>query len=121
VKTFIKIVTIVVFLMSCKYEEPSPSHLFTTRGKVLSVNCAGTIIQLLNVPENAGQDWIHSGVVYKNVVLANPFSENKSLIGKDIAFNYTKVDVFKLSQPICDLGIIGLDTLYQISKFRIVL
>jgi hypothetical protein len=96
VKTFIKIVTIVVFLMSCKYEEPSPSHLFTTRGKVLSVNCAGTIIQLLNVPENAGQDWIHSGVVYKNVVLANPFSENKSLIGKDIAFNYTKVDVFKL-------------------------
>lgn len=69
----------------------------------------------MNVPENAGQDWINSEKVYKNVVLANP--ENKSLIGREIDFEYRRVDFFKLSQPLCDLGNIGLD---QISTFRIV-
>jgi len=119
-KTFIKILAIVVSLMSCNNEEYAPEHLLNARGNILSVNCAGTVIQLLNAPENTGQDWIHSDKIYENVVLANPFPENKSLIGRNIDFKYTKVDFFNLSQPICDLGIVGLDTLYQIHSFKIV-
>lgn len=106
--------------MSCKREEHAPEPLFNARGNILSVNCAGTVIQLLNAPENTGQDWIHPDQVYKNVILANPFPENKSLIGRNIDFKYTKVDFFTLSQPICDLGMVGIDTLYQIYSFKVV-
>lgn len=123
-KVLIKIGVIFLFsLISCKKNEVSNEEFLSAKGRVLEMYCSGTAVQLLNATESMGQNWASSidgrDTVYKNVVLLNPF-EGYSLIRKNIEFKYRKVDFFTHPTPICDFGIVGLDTLYQVYSFEII-
>lgn len=121
-RSFIKI-GLIFSLLSCEKDLVTPDDLLTAQGKVLEVYCSGTVLQLLGTSENMGQNWTSSIdgkiKVHQNVVLLSPISQNNDLLGKNIEFKYKKVNYFTLSKPMCDLGVIGLDTLYQVHSFKI--
>jgi hypothetical protein len=128
VKQLTQILLVLPLLIACKKDEHQLNTLGPVKGKILKTYCSGTAVQLIGVGNDKGQNWLGSSelsnestkrdTLYNHVVLTNPIPKDKQVLGSVIEFTYTKVKFFNLPYPICDLGIVGLDTLYQINHIK---